>query len=353
MSKPIAVLISDIHYNINTLPLADAAMRMAITKANDLDVPLIVAGDLHDTKANLRGECVNAMIETFDLMKNNTYILRGNHDSINEKSTQNSLSFLNRAEIETNDGTLPSIEVINYTRFTNNVAVKRNSLWFIPYQHDPAQFKKELKKVENGAVVICHQGITGSISGEYIQDKSAITKEDVAGFRVISGHYHTRQTIKLPEGGTWDYLGNPYTLGFGEANDPPKGFQVLMDDGSLEFVPTNLRKHKMWDIQYKDIKAEIVMLDEAVNWKQDLLWIKIRGTKEELSGLTKDEVTSYFNMSQHPYRLDLIPTDTNTSTTTETAKLSDGALLDSLIDSLTNTSEEQKERLKTLWKDLK
>lgn len=64
-TKPEAVLISDIHYNIQTLPLADAAVNMAITKANQLGVPLIVCGDLHDTKANLRGECVNAMLETF------------------------------------------------------------------------------------------------------------------------------------------------------------------------------------------------------------------------------------------------------------------------------------------------
>ena len=51
--SPIAVLISDIHYNINTLPVADAALRQAIAKANELDVVLIVTGDLHDTKANL------------------------------------------------------------------------------------------------------------------------------------------------------------------------------------------------------------------------------------------------------------------------------------------------------------
>ena len=64
-TNPVAILISDVHYNINTLKLADAAMQMAIDEANKLSVPLIVAGDLHDTKANLRGECVNAMLSTF------------------------------------------------------------------------------------------------------------------------------------------------------------------------------------------------------------------------------------------------------------------------------------------------
>src|SRR5579862_1378127 len=92
--KSLAVLVSDVHYNVHTLKLADAAMRMAIVKANKLEVPLIVAGDLHDTKANLRGECVNAMIETFKQCNKPPYIIVGNHDRINEKSHEHSLNFL-------------------------------------------------------------------------------------------------------------------------------------------------------------------------------------------------------------------------------------------------------------------
>ena len=80
MANPRAVLISDVHYNLQTLPLADAAMRQAIQKANELQVPLIVAGDLHDTKANLRGECINAMLETFNTCEQDIYFLIGNHD---------------------------------------------------------------------------------------------------------------------------------------------------------------------------------------------------------------------------------------------------------------------------------
>ena len=62
---PIAVLISDVHYNLQNLKVADAAMNLAIDKALDLGIDLIVAGDLHDTKANLRGECVSVMRKTF------------------------------------------------------------------------------------------------------------------------------------------------------------------------------------------------------------------------------------------------------------------------------------------------
>ena len=92
--KPVAVLISDVHYNLNNLKLADAAMRQATDKAQILGVPFIVAGDLHDTKANLRGECVNAILETFSHLKLKALVLVGNHDKINEKSEDNALGFL-------------------------------------------------------------------------------------------------------------------------------------------------------------------------------------------------------------------------------------------------------------------
>ncbi len=62
-SKPIAVIISDVHYDLNTLEVADAALTKAVSKANDLDVMLIICGDLHNTKANLRAECIDAMYE--------------------------------------------------------------------------------------------------------------------------------------------------------------------------------------------------------------------------------------------------------------------------------------------------
>ena len=63
LPKPIAVLISDVHYNKNSLKLADTAMRLAAAKAHGLRVPLIVAGDLHDTKGHIDAACANSLID--------------------------------------------------------------------------------------------------------------------------------------------------------------------------------------------------------------------------------------------------------------------------------------------------
>lgn len=336
LPRPVAVLISDVHYNIHTLPLADAAMRQAIDKANSLGVDLIVTGDIHDSKANIRGECVNTMIETFkqyQVKGVRPMVLRGNHDALNEKSKEHSLGFFQKLAYVVTE---PDWQ---------------EGLYLFPYEHDNVVLKKQLKEIPKGSIVIMHQGLTGSNMGDYIQDKSAITKEDVAGFRVISGHYHTRQTIDLPNGGKWDYIGNPYTLGFGEANDPEKGFQILYNDGSLEFIPTNLRKHVI-------IKADLSKDTEewssgpirAGGGVNDIVWVKFKGTREQISRLNRIEWLKEKGIPQNS-KITYEYTDQDIRQVKSGGNISQPELLDSIIDNIEGT-EEYKQRLKKKWRDL-
>jgi len=330
MIKAIAVLISDVHYNVHTIKLADTAMRMAIDKANDLHVPLIVSGDLHDTKANLRGECVNAMIKTFKECHVPPYIIVGNHDRINEKAPAHSLNFLEA-----------------YAMIIEKPTHQHKLGYLIPYNHDVEELKSYIQSLPKNSQLIMHQGLTSSNMGDYIQDKSALSPDDIGSHRIISGHYHQRQTIALPDGGKWDYVGNPYTMSYGEANDPPKGFQILYADGSLEFVPTNLRKHVVYDFDIGGIPN--VGIGKLSCKAEDLVWVKIRGPKEDLSRITRGLVAK--DICRETFKLDLIPTDTTTNIQ-NTQGLTQGPLLDSLIDSLSNTTDERKARLKSMWKTL-
>lgn len=346
-NKPKAVLVSDIHFSLNTLQEASLSMFHAIDKALDLEVPIIVAGDLHDSKANMRAECVNKMLDIFQHAAEHTsvYIMVGNHDKINEKSVEHSLNFLK-----------PHALIVNNTR-----KIKDLGLYLIPYFSDPDALRTELRLIPKGSTLIMHQGIIGSDSGEYIIDKSAINKEDVADFRVISGHYHKRQTIKTgrPQKGSvglWDYIGNPYSLGFGEANDPPKGFQILYDDGSLEFVPTNLRKHWKFDVkatynqEYNVVALSYQSSHHIYSIKEDdLVWLRVTGKQSDLKDLNKESIKEKLSLPSD-FRLELIPDEVTTERQQDAVNLPKDQLLDKMIESLSNTSEEQKERLKTLWK---
>ena len=331
--KPIAVLISDVHYSVPTLELADNAIRQAIAKANALDVPLIVAGDLHDTKANMRAECVNAMIDTFTEVSG-AFILRGNHDAINEKSKQHALNFLAAQDLSI---------VSSPTR------IYAYDLILIPYEYDIEVLRTYLKTIPKGSTVIMHQGLTSAAPGEYTHDKTAISKEDVAGLRVISGHYHSRQDITLPEGGLWSYIGNSYTLNYGEANDPPKGFQVLYDDGSLQFINTYLRRHTVRNLTFSELNGKLYHITlQTVN---DLILVKLTGTKEELCTVNKVHIAQKLGIMDS-FRLDLIPLETTSQQRHIKSDMAQDVLLDHTIVSLENTSDEQKARLKQLWRTL-
>lgn len=331
MKKPLAVFISDIHYTLQTLKLAAASLNQAINKANALNVPLFIPGDLHDTKANIRGECANSMIQTLCRARTDLYILIGNHDLINEKSDEHSLNFL-RAYANI-------IDVIQFSKELN--------AYLIPYQSNVKELKTYLSTIPKRSTLIMHQGLQGSSAGDYFQDPTAITTEDVAGFRVISGHYHNRQTIYTPDDGQWDYVGNPYTLNFGEANDPEKGYQILYDDGSLEFVPTNLRKHRKFELDVQWLTNNDLVRPGAYGGKDDLWWVKIHDTYENLSTVTRAKVSEALGLDH--FKLDLIVTKKETAVTGH--EKTKGELLDELIDN-SDYSEERKQRLKELWRNL-
>lgn len=334
-SKPKAVIISDVHYNLANLELADASMRMAVAHADILKVPLIVAGDLHDTKALLRGECVNAMIKTFSCAGIRILVIPGNHCRINEKSRAHSLGFLDPYADRIYD------EPRHYDKELN--------LWLVPYHSAEEDLEGTLSEIPVQSTVICHQGVHGAHMGEYVLDKSAVPINWFKDFRTISGHYHRAQDIKAGRPrkgavGLFSYVGTPYTTSFSEANDGPKGFRVLYDNGALQTVPTNLRKHIIRECDLSNLYEEIPDYKPG-----DLVWIKVSGPYTELESLNKKEIGDRL-LGHSNFKLDKIYTE-GVKLIAKTEKMSEDEVLDALIDE-TSESTEKKAHLKELWRSL-
>lgn len=322
MNIPKAVLISDIHFNINNLPYASTALRHGLIRAEDYRVPLIIAGDLNDTKDIIRGKVIN---ELLDILKNPqvlVYLLVGNHDKINEKSDEHTLNFL-----------APYVRLIDGYHYDRTL-----DLHFIAYQSDLDRLRLYLQQVPPGSTVIMHQGFKGAQMGEYIVDHSSIDPEEVAHLRVISGHYHSRQTV-----GTVEYIGTPYTMSFAEAKDGLKGIRVLHSDNSLSFLPLNIRKHIIVNRTVEDIFTPI-----KEYCKGDLVWVKLSGSWTELKKIQKKQIGDFL-FGHNNFKLDLIPTGN-----VEEPKLkefTDFELFDNLIDNLSE-NKTTKVSLKTLWKEI-
>lgn len=344
-SNPIAVLISDVHYSLNTLALADNALRQAFTYARDNDLPLIIAGDLHDTKGLMRAECVNAMISTFKEHCGyvSTFVMVGNHDRINEKNKAHALEFLK-----------PYATVVDEL---HQIASSNYNLYLLPYQSESQELQKQLDQVPIGSTIVAHCGVQSAHMGHYVQDTSSLPKESFRPFRVISGHYHKHQDVIC--GPTYDnhigmftYIGNPYTLNFGEANDGAKGFGVLYSNGFLELIPTNLRKHIVANIAVDD--GVRLVRSELVRGYQpgDIVWAKITGPRSDLQrGSKKDWGRFLFGAEYEDFKLDLIPTDSTPIIKEDHVDSTDKEILDELINLLSD-DEVKKDQLKYLWKKL-
>lgn len=324
MTRPIAVCISDIHFNVNTLSLASNALKSAIADAEELCVPLIVAGDLHDTKAIVRAEVMNELVDIFRKSRCVSYILSGNHDLINERSHEHGLTYLDE---------IPGVHVVDVPHFDIKSEVQ-----YIPYQSSPELFLAAINR--NAKILICHQGFKGAAMGDYVLDKTSVDPKCVEKYAVISGHYHRHQTL-----GTVTYIGSPYTITFGEANDGPKGYLVLYEDGSFDRRILNLRKHVIIDVDIKDVKKRTLGISP-----DDLLWLKVRGPYSELKKLNKHELGQLY-IGHANYKLDLLPYEQQPVKAAPETGLTDDTLFDSIIDNESDT-DQQKTYLKRLWREI-
>lgn len=334
-SKPVAVIIGDIHFTVPTLELASRALTQARDKALELKVPLVMNGDTLDGKAMIRGECANRIMEVLDGIDiDQVYINTGNHDLISVKGTESSLNFLR-----------PYGQVVQVPTW-----VERLQSYIVPYFDDTEELQEFLNTVPEGSRLTMHQGVMTANMGHYVKDSSSLPKDAFANFRVISGHYHMAQDIKCGRPrkgavGLFSYVGNPYTLSFGEANDPPKGYAVLHANGVLERIPTNLRKHVIIERVYDRLNGI-----EVGYTLGDLVWLKVYGPRSELAKLNKAEIAKNMFFGDLDFKLDPIATDSG-KVADKMADKSASEVLDALIDAESET-DEQKVYLKQIWRDL-
>ena len=325
----LAVIISDIHFNLNTLELATKALSAAIARAEKYKLPLIIAGDLHDTKAIIRAEVANRLLTLFmdaAAREVDIYVLVGNHDRINEKAPAHGLNYLsNFATIVTSPITL-------------------NGITLLPYYHDVEELKHAIAQVKTKHVVM-HQGVKGAFMGDYVQDKSSIDPKELEHLNVISGHYHKHQTV-----GTVTYVGSPFTMSFGEARDGYKGYLVLHDSGIYEFIPLALPRHRIFEYHIKVVSDINNYADvSSIIDPADKLWVKIEGPESELKKIKRSELGAKL-FGHTNFKLDLIPTDT-VEIEADTLKMTNHEVFDMLIDNLGET-DTQKKNLKELWREI-
>ncbi len=340
MRSPIAVALGDIHFTVATLELASSAARQARALACKLGVPLLFNGDTLDGKAVIRGECQNRLIEIITDPKDmppRTIFNVGNHDLLSQKSKEHTLNFLR-----------PYAEVIDTPTWDADL-----ESYIVPYFDKGEELQSFLDTVKSGSRMFLHQGVMGAEMGHYIKDTSSLGADAFANFRVILSHYHKRQDIKTGRPrkgavGLASFLGSPYSISFSEAHDGPKGINIVYDDGTLELVPTNLRKHVIAEETYADFIDGVGQAFIQDVRPGDLVWLKLRGSASDLAKIKKADIAAFLGTKD--FKFDKIVDDSE-KTTESVERLTDAEIIDQLIDQ-TPESVAVKAELKSLWREV-
>lgn len=332
--KPIAIISGDIHFNLNTMHVANAAVIQAIKLANSLKVPFISNGDMLDQKALMRAEYVNLILETFTMCDIRPYVNVGNHSLINNKGKEHALNFL-----------APYAHIIDKSQYFESI-----QSYIIPYHDDTEELRRYLKTIPEGSRLIMHQGLTSSDMGEYVSDHSALNPDDLKDFRVILSHYHSKQDIRCGairrnQVGLASYIGSPYSITFAEANDLNKGITILYNDGTIELVPTNLRKHVHIQYSFQDNFSHPFEINT-----EDLIKLTVRGTIHQINSFNKNQFIEKYNiLGSLKIEIDVVKTEDKLNNVTQ---LSKDELIDALINNDKNLNVDKKVELQSLWRTL-
>ena len=283
------VAISDVHVSLKTLDVSLKVLSKAIAKCEELNVPLVIGGDLNDTKAVLRAEYVKELINLFKCSKQKIFVLIGNHDLINKAGYEHSLEFLNL---------LPNVEVIDENQIITFNDVK---IGFIPYKNTQQEMRQALDEMRSSGIknLICHQGFFGAFMGDYVVDESSINPDELKDFdHVFSGHYHKHQFVS----DNIMYFGSPFTINFSETMDE-KYFWVIQKDND-RLIPngilTNVRSHKLavWE---NEKPQEPKKFD-----KDTILKVLLRGTKEFVLSFKKEDIQKFYDVENVCIATDII-----------------------------------------------
>lgn len=259
MKKPYALLFNDIHADKDNLNEFCRNWDEALSVAKSKGISrMIIGGDLFQARAAIPLSVIKAVhfcIKHTQLAGVKICIIRGNHDLVDQ---EDSYSYCNIF------GEMDGVKVIE--KWDVLKLDDKTNLFMCGYYPEDgtatdkiAEMEKEIDTTPPDSVNIlyCHWGISGALS------RPSSTELPVKAFRafdwVLVGHYHDRCRIN---NSNVEYIGASRQANYGE--DEAKGYTVLYDDGSTEFVQNEA------NIRYMTIESELETVDEDIRNVKEL-----------------------------------------------------------------------------------
>jgi DNA repair exonuclease SbcCD nuclease subunit len=232
-----------------------------------LNQPVIVLGDLFDTKEVVRAKCLNLAYRKISESKLQWTLLVGNHDLFNLTTPEHSLEVLKA---------LPNVRIID-------TLMPFSGMYGIPYIHDRDQLKAELAKIPDGSIVFGHLEVRTFDYGNGLLAESGLEVKDLVRFkRVVSGHFHKFQQLD-----NLTYLGTPFSHSFGETNQTKYLGVYKPSTDEFNVVETHFPRHLT--IAYDLNENSEALRSELAGLENDHVRVHLKGTSDQIAKFDKSQ----------------------------------------------------------------
>lgn len=288
MKNPIALILTDTHLKPDNISLVENIFDQAIAKCKELKIDTILhGGDWFNSRTGQPLSVLKATQRIIDKFKDNYIsftIMAGNHDRTDYDSEE---SFL---DIFYDDPYFHVAEDGEYIDIYEDDKNEENDIYvhFLPFFKESGSYVERLNKIETLVgknILLTHVAINGANNndGSMVSDcipSSAFEKFDA----VLVGHYHNRQQFD-----NIYYIGSAYQSNFGE--DDQKGFTILYNDGSIEFIQSHFPLYIKYEINVEQLTSKEILHLQQEKQSGNNIRIKIKGDQAKVKSFDTSLLT--------------------------------------------------------------
>lgn len=283
--NPCALLMNDIHVSKDNIPEFKLNWEEALKICTDNNITsLVIGGDLWQSRSSQTLSTLiavrNALIQATKSGLEVT-IANGNHDKVDQESILGYNHIFDQ---------YPNVYVVDdwdCLAFGEHFV-----LCVMSYFPETGSFKDKLKELvlslnnDDKNILYIHEGVQGALGG--LKLDSELPQEIFEPFcKVLVGHYHNRCKI---DGTDIEYIGSSRQHNFGE--DEEKGYTLLYDDGSYEFIKNKVNtRYMVMELTAQQINSKLIdHLDEIKEDGRYKAKIKITCSSSEATQIDKKKL---------------------------------------------------------------
>lgn len=286
MKKAVAILVNDVHLDKNNGELIKDIFNQLSSLCHERGVYEIwVGGDVFTNRSGQPLSCLTTWKEILEDLMDAGILIRvipGNHDKTDADDERSYLDVYSEQYLYS-VGTCVSVDGLDVV--------------FVPYFKDE-KWLEEWKKADaernkkRPAVLVTHMGFDGVANNDGSKVESIIKPSMFSDYKsVLIGHYHNASKIAK----NVFYTGSAYQNNYGE-NITDKGFTIVYNDGSTEFVPSKFPRYIKQIISADDKESLQNLLENYEGETYDHIRFEFVGKKIDCQRINIAEIQGKYGI---------------------------------------------------------